>query len=198
MDRGNTKQEILDVALELFSRQGYEATSISSIADAVGIRKASLYSHFSSKQAILDEIVKIVLEKYDSHSFVLKKGMDNMPKNCDEAVAMIKGQIHYIANDPLISKARKMLTIEQFRNKELSKLLTKQNYTDIMNFFTAMVQSLIEAGVLVKGDREAMAASLCLPVSAWLNVLDRDGEKEDEILMLIDRHVREFFRIYGI
>lgn len=198
MDRGNTKQEILDVALELFSRQGYEATSISSIADAVGIRKASLYSHFSSKQAILDEIVKIVLEKYDSHSFVLKKGMDDMPKNCDEAVAMIKGQIHYIANDPLISKARKMLTIEQFRNAELSKLLTKQNYTDIMNFFTAMVQSLIEAGVLVKGDREAMAASLCLPVSAWLNVLDRDGEKEDEILMLIDRHVREFFRIYGI
>ena len=198
MDRGNTKQEILDVALELFSRQGYEATSISSIVDAVGIRKASLYSHFSSKQAILDEIVKIVLEKYDSHSFVLKKGMDNMPKNCDEAVAMIKGQIHYIANDPLISKARKMLTIEQFRNAELSKLLTKQNYTDIMNFFTAMVQSLIEAGVLVKGDREAMAASLCLPVSAWLNVLDRDGEKEDEILMLIDRHVREFFRIYGI
>ena len=198
MDRGNTKQEILDVALELFSRQGYEATSISSIADAVGIRKASLYSHFSSKQVILDEIVKIVLEKYDSHSFVLKKGMDNMPKNCDEAVAMIKGQIHYIANDPLISKARKMLTIEQFRNAELSKLLTKQNYTDIMNFFTAMVQSLIEAGVLVKGDREAMAASLCLPVSAWLNVLDRDGEKEDEILMLIDRHVREFFRIYGI
>ena len=91
-----------------------------------------------------------------------------------------------------------MLTIEQFRNAELSKLLTKQNYTDIMNFFTAMVQSLIEAGVLVKGDREAMAASLCLPVSAWLNVLDRDGEKEDEILMLIDRHVREFFRIYGI
>ena len=198
MDRGNTKQEILDVALELFSRQGYEATSISSIADAVGIRKASLYSHFSSKQAILDEIVKIVLEKYDSHSFVLKKGMDNMPKNCDEAVAMIKGQIHYIANDPLISKARKMLTIEQFRNAELSKLLTKQNYTDIMNFFTAMVQSLIEAGVLVKGYTEVMAASLCLPVSAWLNVLDRDGEKEDEILMLIDRHVREFFRIYGI
>ena len=198
MDRGNTKQEILDVALELFSRQGYEATSISSIADAVGIRKASLYSHFSSKQAILDEIVKIVLEQYDSHSLVLKKEMDNMPKNCDEAVKMIKGQIHYIANDPLISKARKMLTIEQFRNAELSKLLTKQNYTDIMNFFTAMVQSLIEAGVLVKGDREAMAASLCLPVSAWLNVLDRDGEKEDEILMLIDRHVREFFRIYGI
>ena len=54
MDRGNTKQEILDAALELFSVQGFEATSIAQIAGAVGIRKASLYSHFENKQAILN------------------------------------------------------------------------------------------------------------------------------------------------
>ena len=42
MERGNTKNEILDAALQLFSVQGYDATSISQIADAVGIRKASL------------------------------------------------------------------------------------------------------------------------------------------------------------
>ena len=34
MDRGNTKQEILEASLELFSVQGFEATSISQIADA--------------------------------------------------------------------------------------------------------------------------------------------------------------------
>ena len=62
MDRGNTKQEILEASLELFSVQGFEATSISQIAGAVGIRKASLYSHFESKQAILDALVKEVLE----------------------------------------------------------------------------------------------------------------------------------------
>ena len=37
MERGNTKQEILVASLELFSVQGFEATSISQIADAVGI-----------------------------------------------------------------------------------------------------------------------------------------------------------------
>ena len=36
MDRGNTKQGILEAALELFSVQGFEATSISQIAGAVG------------------------------------------------------------------------------------------------------------------------------------------------------------------
>ena len=51
MERGNTKQEILEAALEMFSVQGFEATSISQIASAVGIRKASLYSHFENKQA---------------------------------------------------------------------------------------------------------------------------------------------------
>ena len=51
MERGNTKQDILGAALELFSVQGFEATSISQIASAVGIRKTSLCSHFEDKQA---------------------------------------------------------------------------------------------------------------------------------------------------
>ena len=45
MEKAKTRDEILKVALDLFSVNGYEATSISQIADAVGIRKASLYSH---------------------------------------------------------------------------------------------------------------------------------------------------------
>ena len=68
MEKGNTKQEILEASLDLFSVQGFEATSISQIADAVGIRKASLYSHFESEQAILDAIVKEVLAQYAQHS----------------------------------------------------------------------------------------------------------------------------------
>jgi AcrR family transcriptional regulator len=73
MDRGNTKREILNASLDLFSTQGFEATSISQIADRVGIRKASLYSHFESKQAILDALVKDILEKYSQHSVLQKQ-----------------------------------------------------------------------------------------------------------------------------
>ena len=73
MDRGNTKQEILEASLDLFSVQGFEATSISQIANAVGIRKASLYSHFENKQAILDALVKDVLDQYAEHSIFAMK-----------------------------------------------------------------------------------------------------------------------------
>lgn len=200
MERGNTKKEILEAALELFSVQGFEATSISQIAGAVGIRKASLYSHFESKQAILDELVKEVLEQYETHSIFAKtdwgKDSDNLPMTPDDSVQMIKGQIRYILHDPHISKARKMLVIEQFQNPELAKLQTKQNYSDVLEYFAGLIKCLIQKGVLPEDDPEIMAAQLCLPISVWINLCDREPEREQEVMELVEKHIRQFFKCY--
>lgn len=200
MERGNTKQEILEAALELFSVQGFEATSISQIASAVGIRKASLYSHFESKQAILDALVKEVLEQYAAHSIFAKtdwgKDSDNLPMTPDDSVQMIKGQIRYILHDPHISKARKMLVIEQFQNPELAKLQTKQNYSDVLEYFAGLIGQLIRQGVLAEDDSEIMAAQLCLPISVWINLCDREPEREQEVMELVEKHIRQFFKRY--
>lgn len=57
-DKGrDTKAEIHAAALELFSSRGYEKTSLREIAEQVGITKASLYYHYSSKQELLQAIV---------------------------------------------------------------------------------------------------------------------------------------------
>ena len=200
MERGNTKQEILEAALELFSVHGFEATSISQIAGAVGIRKASLYSHFENKQAILDELVKEVLEQYETHSIFAKtdwgKDSDNLPLNPDDSVQMIKGQIRYILHDPHISKARKMLVIEQFQNPELAKLQTKQNYYDVLEYFTGLIGQLIRHGVLAEDAPEIMAAQLCLPISVWINLCDREPDREQEVMELVEKHIRQFFKSY--
>ena len=201
MDRGNTKQEILKASLELFSVQGFEATSISQIADAVGIRKASLYSHFDSKQAILDAIVKEVLQQYGEHSIFARanweKDAGNLPLTADEAVGMIQGQIRYILHDPAISRSRKMLVIEQFQNPSLAKLQTKQNYEDIMHYFTGLVGFLIRQGALAEDDPEIMAAQLCLHISVWINLCDREPDREQEVMELVERHIRQLVRLYA-
>ncbi|MGN0997089.1 MAG: TetR/AcrR family transcriptional regulator [Candidatus Ventricola sp.] len=200
MERGNTRRQILEASLELFSVQGFEATSISQIASAVGIRKASLYSHFESKQAILDALVDEVLGQYGAHSIFAKADWskdDSIPPGTpDAAVQMILGQLRYILHDPAVSRARRMLVIEQFRNPALAALLTKQNYADVLAYFTGLVRRLIRQGTLRQDDPEVMAAQLCLPISVWINLCDRDPEREPEIMALVDRHIRQFFRIY--
>ncbi len=202
MEKRNKKQEILEAALELFSIQGFEATSVSQIADAVGIRKASLYSHFESKQAILDALVKNVLEQYAAHSIFSKgnweKNVGALPETSDEAVKMIQGQIRYILHDPSISRARKMLVIEQFQNPELARLQTKQNYSDVMKYFTELIERLIRRGVLADEGPEIMAAQLCLPISVWINLCDREPDREQEVMELVEKHIRQFFRLYQL
>ncbi|MBT3153668.1 TetR/AcrR family transcriptional regulator [Streptomyces sp. CHD11] len=51
--RGNTRQRIQDVALELFAQQGYEKTSLREIAEHLDVTKAALYYHFKTKEEIL-------------------------------------------------------------------------------------------------------------------------------------------------
>lgn len=101
-------------------------------------------------------------------------------------------------HDPQISKSRKMLTIEQFQNAELSALQTKQNYADVVRYFTGLVKFMIKNGRLIDDDSEIMAAQLCLPISVWINLCDREPEREDEVIGLIERHIRQFYKVYGV
>ncbi|MEU6113578.1 helix-turn-helix domain-containing protein [Streptomyces sp. NPDC047117] len=51
--RGNTRQRIQDVALDLFAQQGYEKTSLREIAERLEVTKAALYYHFKTKEDIV-------------------------------------------------------------------------------------------------------------------------------------------------
>lgn len=204
MERVNTKERILAIALDLFSVNGYEATSIAQIADAVGVRKASLYSHFANKQDILDSLVEELTNEYNQYSLFARADWDNADftsskkgQTVDQIIAEIKGQITYIIHDSNISKVRKMLTIEQFQNEKLKAVQSKRSYEDILNYNLGMVRFLIREGIFKDEDPEIMAAQLAWPISMWTNLCDREPEREAEAMELIDRHIRQFFRVYG-
>jgi AcrR family transcriptional regulator len=52
-EQNRTRDRILDIALDLFTEQGYDKTSLRQIAERLGFSKAAIYYHFSSKEAIL-------------------------------------------------------------------------------------------------------------------------------------------------
>ena len=55
LDRTGTRQRILEAAIEMFATKGFEASSVRDLARAVGIKAPGIYSHFTSKEAILSE-----------------------------------------------------------------------------------------------------------------------------------------------
>ena len=204
MEKGNTREQILEVSLDLFSVNGYEATSIAQIADAVGIRKASLYSHFAGKQDILESVVDSVLDGYEKQSIFANADWDDPEYTKDkkgmgaeDAAKMIKVQIRYILHDPDIKRGRKMLMIEQFRTEELTQLQTRINYEDILNYFEGMIRFLIRGKKLRDADTKIMAAQLSSPITVWINLCDREPDRENEVMDLVHKHVMQFFDVYG-
>ncbi|MFF2503936.1 TetR/AcrR family transcriptional regulator [Streptomyces sp. NPDC058067] len=63
--RGNTRQRIQDVALELFAEQGYEKTSLREIAEHLDVTKAALYYHFKTKEDIVVSLFEDLTKPID-------------------------------------------------------------------------------------------------------------------------------------
>jgi AcrR family transcriptional regulator len=57
---GERRDQLFEVALQLFGERGYRATTMDDIAEAAGVTKPLLYQHFSSKRALYQELVSTV------------------------------------------------------------------------------------------------------------------------------------------
>lgn len=62
LERNSRRDEILQKAAQLFSTKGVSATTVREIADSVGLLSGSLYHHFESKDAIVDELLRSYLD----------------------------------------------------------------------------------------------------------------------------------------
>lgn len=79
INKMTTRQRIIDEALTLFSRRGYNGTSVKNIADAVGIKDSSIYKHFRSKREIIDAIADQMRQRIEKMS--LEFGLPQEPSN---------------------------------------------------------------------------------------------------------------------
>ena len=57
-DNPEAKERILQASVELFSRKGFDATSVTEIARSAEVTKALIYYYFKSKEEIMDSLVR--------------------------------------------------------------------------------------------------------------------------------------------
>jgi TetR/AcrR family transcriptional regulator, cholesterol catabolism regulator len=73
VDKPKRRREIALTAMNLFSKKGFERTSVREIAEVCGIAKGSIYDYFTNKEDILIELVKLALETWQAAILRLKQ-----------------------------------------------------------------------------------------------------------------------------
>jgi len=63
IDRDEKRREILDAALQAFSRNGYHTTNLQRVATAAGIGKSSIYHYFPTRDALFQALMQHLLER---------------------------------------------------------------------------------------------------------------------------------------
>ena len=205
MEMSEAKHRILFEALKLFSRNGYEATSIEHITNAVGIRKASFYSHFTSKQELLDILTDEITKRYNAYSEYVQKDLEkaglnpkiSMQQLTETVLLFVSRQFEIHTTDSFFCMARNFLTIEQFRNPQLACLLNKCQYIDVLNYYRNLLQHLIENKILIDKGIEIMVYEFYSPIVVQFYHIQRNPECKAEVLKIIETHISHFVTLYS-
>lgn len=190
-----TKERILNSALSLFSRNGYDGTSMEQIADLVGIKAPSLYKHFKGKEDILNELISIAESRYEEF-FGSDSNIGKIPETHEEMIEAQMKRIRFTMSDPMIRMTRIFLVKEQFRNKKLAEITSKHQIDGLQKMYTRIIEGMMEKGLFRKDDPEFLALELISPVSLLISKADREIEFEKEALELIEKHIRHFCDVY--
>jgi AcrR family transcriptional regulator len=148
MKKGDAKrQAILATAYRLFREKGFEQTSMSEITTQVGGSKATLYSHFTSKEELFVACVASAIE----HSFTgALARLDIGQRDVDEALRHFGvGFLLFISSDDMISARRLVIS-------ESSRLGVGELFLDkiraIRDQIVVFLSAWMEAGKLRSGD----------------------------------------------
>lgn len=204
MKQEDTKQKILEKALELFAERGYDAVSVGEIAKAVGIKAPSLYNHFNGKQAIFDAIVEATAARYEEDTGKIDIHVQDAARDIsvfteiseDGLWEKVRQIFTYSLHDPAICRFRRMMTIEQFRCPELAELYSKRYVDRLVAYHAGIFRRLIAAGEIRAEDPDTLALMYVAPVITLLGLCDRQPEREPECLAKLEAHVRLFFRAF--
>ena len=191
-----TRERIIESALDLFSKRGYEAVTVEDIAVKVGIKAPSLYKHFKGKRDIFNALLEETKKRFFLFLPSIRvDGERKVPPKEEEIEKTALELLEYSIHDPFTSAFRRMMTIEQFSTPETAEIYSRQYLYMMLDYHTALFSSLMDKGAIKKCDAEAAAMMYGSVITVLIEECDRHPEKEEEAKKRLRRHVRLFYSL---
>lgn len=195
----DTKENILLVSLDLFSRKGFTAVSVRDICKKVHIRESSVYYHFQNKQAILAEL----LNRFENTA---KHMMDRLETGLSDTGTLFHTDFYdtiakhfyeqYLA-DNFCNKVIRLLMIEQFGNEEAQKIYDYWVFEKALAFQSRVFSVLMKNGMIKCTDSRYLAEKYYAPIflfaQRWLFCGTLTEERKQSFLTETNRHTQRFF-----
>ena len=160
----NTKEKIFDVALELFSKKGYDSVSLREIAEEVGIKKSSIYSHYPSKEAILMDIFDYFTDLFEENELLNSKDFN---LSVDNEILLENPELFYHQGSEaireLISQERnlkifKLILIQMHHNEKIRQFFQDEILVMPLEFWMRFFTILKEIGIIKKDSNPELLA----------------------------------------
>jgi len=192
----DTKQRILDEALIMFARRGYEGTNMRELAQTLGLGKSALYKHFESKEDIWNSMLDKIEARY-SEGFGSDDNMPPVPDSCEEFVEMSMRMIDFTVHDEQVVLVRRLLLTEQFRDDRARSLASEHFLNRLERIFAHVFQGMMDKGLLRRADPDLLALAYAAPVSALIMQRDRYPESEPEVMERIRTFIARFVEAHS-
>lgn len=174
-----TRARIMNAAMDLFARSGFDATGVAEICEAAGVSKGAFYHHFSSKQEVFLALLENWLTVIDSQLDYARVGADTVPQALMRMTDMMRSVFDTAAGHlPMFLEFWTQATFDQSVWQALI-----EPYHRYQAYFSAMIQQGISEGSLKPVDPD-MAAKAIVSMALGLllqGLLDSRGAKWDQV-----------------
>lgn len=163
-DPADRHQQILTVAAALFARKGVAATTVREIADEVGILSGSLYHHFDSKEAMVDEILAPYLSDLrEAYKLVLSQPAGPRSKLRDLVVASLQvADAHPHATELYQSDVNYLSQFERFGYLSVAAAEARSAWLDVISDGArqGVFRADVDPGIIYRLMRDAIWLSI--------------------------------------
>lgn len=194
------KDEILEAALELAYEKGLGRVSMSQIAERAGLKKSSLYTHFRSKEEIVEKMYLNFRERAKNRNGNTETDYGKLVtgRSLREILTIVVDSYKKMNQDPQMDMFYRVIESERFINKIAAEIMVSETKT-MINATKQLFYAIQAKQIAVFPDPDGAAISFAMGIHAILEYeLDSQMAESSDADGVMEQFITEFSTRYAL